>query len=76
MHDMFFGRQAGVAMATGVGHKPGGDSIFDWLRGGQGVEVGGGHSGRDLKVSRLPLGGLSKLMSLCLDSPPEVAERC
>lgn len=31
MHDMFSGRQAGVAIATGVGHKPGGDSIFDWL---------------------------------------------
>lgn len=42
MHDMFCGRQAGVAMATGVGHKPGGDSIFDWLGRGQGVEVGGG----------------------------------
>lgn len=33
MHDMFSGRQAGVAIATGVGHKPGGDGIFDWLSG-------------------------------------------
>lgn len=33
MHDMFSRRQAGVAMATGVGHKPSGDSIFDWLSG-------------------------------------------
>ena len=22
-------------MATGVGHKSGGDSMFDWLRGGE-----------------------------------------
>lgn len=35
MHDMFSGRQADVAIATGVGHKPGG--IFDWLSG----EMGG-----------------------------------
>lgn len=33
MHDMFSRRQAGVAIATGVGHKPGGDGIFDWLTG-------------------------------------------
>lgn len=33
MHDMFSRRQAGVAIATGVGHKPGGDGIFDWLSG-------------------------------------------
>lgn len=33
MHDMFLRRQAGVAMATGVGHKPGGDGTFDWLTG-------------------------------------------
>lgn len=31
MHDMFSGRQAVVAIATGVGHKPSGDGIFDWL---------------------------------------------
>ena len=35
MHDMFSGRQAGVAIVTGVGHKPGGDGIFDWLSGGR-----------------------------------------
>lgn len=35
MHDMFSRRQAGVAIATGVGHKPGGDGIFDWLSGGR-----------------------------------------
>ena len=44
MHDMFSRRQAGVAIATGVGHKPGGDGIFDWLSGDRrdhGEEGGG-----------------------------------
>lgn len=30
---MFSRRQAGVAIATSVGHKPGDDGIFDWLSG-------------------------------------------
>lgn len=51
MHDMFSGRQAGVAIATGVGHKPGGGGIFDWLSGDRrdhsesGVGWGGGEGG-------------------------------
>lgn len=31
MHDMFPGRQAGVAIETSAGHKPGSDGIFDWV---------------------------------------------
>lgn len=50
MHDMFSRREADVAIATGVGHKPGGYGIFDWLSGDRRDQIehaGGGKTEQD-----------------------------
>lgn len=70
MHDMFSGRQAGVAIATGVGHKPGGDGTFDWLSGDKRDHGEGGRAQQNGMSYRSNQGSMKSDLTESNKSPP------